>query len=272
MHPTLTEIVNLQREKRSFFLLAGPCVLEDEHMGFDIAGTISDITKQLGIPYVFKASYKKANRTSVNSFTGIGDEKALGILKRIGRELDIPVVTDVHTAKEAVQAAESADILQIPAFLCRQTELLLAAGNTGRVINIKKGQFLSPAAMRFAVEKVRSTGNRHVMITERGTSFGYGDLVVDYRGIPIMQEFDVPVVLDVTHSLQQANQGGVTGGLPHLIETIAKAGIAAGVDGIFLETHPDPTNAKSDGANMLRLNKLEDLLIMLVKVYNAVKK
>ncbi len=271
MHPTLTEILNRQQDKRSFFLLAGPCVLENEQMGFDIARTTRDITKQLGIPYVFKASYKKANRTSINSFTGIGDKKALGILKNIGSELDIPVVTDVHTAEEAVMAAESVDILQIPAFLCRQTELLLAAGNTGRVINIKKGQFLSPAAMRFAVEKVRSIGNRHVMITERGTSFGYGDLVVDYRGIPIMQEFDVPVVLDVTHSLQQPNQGGVTGGLPHLIETIAKAGVAAGADGIFLETHPEPKTAKSDGANMLRLDKLEDLLEKLAKVYKAVK-
>ena len=271
MHPTLTEILNRQQRKRSFFLLAGPCVLEDEQMGFDIAGAIRDITKQLGIPYVFKASYKKANRTSLNSFTGIGDEKALGILKSISQEFDVPVLTDVHTAKEALLAAASADILQIPAFLCRQTELLLAAGNTGRVINIKKGQFLSPAAMRFAVEKVQSTGNGHVMITERGASFGYGDLVVDYRGIPIMQALGVPVVLDVTHSLQQPNQGGVTGGLPHLIEIIAKAGIAAGVDGIFLETHPEPAKAKSDGANMLRLDKLEGLLEKLVKVFNAVK-
>ncbi len=270
MHPILTEILNRKQGKRSFFLLAGPCVLEDEHIGFDIAGTIRDITKKLGIPYVFKASYKKANRTSLNSFTGIGDETALGILKSIGQEFDVPVITDVHTAEEATMAADFVDILQIPAFLCRQTELLLAAGNTGRVINIKKGQFLSPAAMRFAVEKVRSTGNGHVLITERGTSFGYGDLVVDYRGIPIMQEFDVPVVLDVTHSLQQPNQGGVTGGLPHLIETIAKAGIAAGVNGIFLETHPEPVEAKSDGANMLRLDKLKGLLEKLVGVYNAV--
>ncbi len=271
MHPILTELLNRQQEKRSFFLLAGPCVLEDEQMGFDIAGTIRNIAKQLGIPYVFKASYKKANRSSLNSFTGIGDEKALGLIKSIGKELDIPVVTDVHTAEEAVQAAESVDILQIPAFLCRQTELLLAAGKTGRVVNIKKGQFLSPLAMRFAVEKVHSTGNSHVLITERGTSFGYGDLVVDYRGIPIMQELKVPVVLDVTHSLQQPNQGsGVTGGLPHLIETIAKAGIAAGADGIFIETHPDPAKAKSDGANMLRLDMLEDLLEKLIRVYNAV--
>ncbi len=272
MHETLKKIFADQTgRQRQFFLLAGPCVLEDEDMGYAIAGQIAGLTKKLDIPYVFKASYKKANRTRLDSFTGIGDKRALEVLQGIGKRFDIPVITDIHTAEEARRAAEYADILQIPAFLCRQTELLVAAGETGRVINIKKGQFLSPQAMRFAVEKVAATGNQHTMLTERGTTFGYGDLVVDYRGIPLMQDYNVPVVLDVTHSLQQPNQGaGVTGGLPHLIETIAKAGIAAGVDGLFIETHPEPEKAKSDGANMLKLSKLESLLEKLVRVRAAI--
>ncbi len=272
MHETLKKIfADPTGRQRQFFLLAGPCVLEDEEMGYAIAGEIADMAKKLCIPYVFKASYKKANRTRLDSFTGIGDKRALEVLRDIGKHLDIPVITDIHTAEEAMLAAEYADILQIPAFLCRQTELLIAAGETGRVINIKKGQFLSPQAMAFAVEKVASTGNQHTMLTERGTTFGYGDLVVDYRSIPVMQGFNVPVVLDVTHSLQQPNQGaGVTGGLPHLIETIAKAGIAAGVDGLFIETHPEPKKAKSDGANMLKLSELEDLLKKLVRIREAV--
>lgn len=272
MHQTLRTIFAAAKSRQGqFFLLAGPCVLEDEEMGFAIAEEITGIAKKFDIPYVFKASYKKANRTRLDSFTGIGDLRALAILRDIGARYDIPVITDIHTAEEARLAAGYADILQIPAFLCRQTALLLAAGETGRVINIKKGQFLSPQAMRFAVEKITSTGNPHTMLTERGTTFGYGDLVVDYRGIPVMQGFDVPVVLDVTHSLQQPNQGaGVTGGLPHLIETMAKAGIAAGADGLFIETHPEPAKAMSDGANMLQLSKLEELLTKLVNIRKAI--
>lgn len=272
MHKTLKKIfAESAGKQRQFFLLAGPCVLEDEDMGYTIAGEIANMANKFDIPYVFKASYKKANRTRLDSFTGIGDKQALEILRDIGKHFDIPVITDVHTAEEARLAAQYADILQIPAFLCRQTELLIAAGETGKVVNIKKGQFLSPQAMRFAVEKVASTKNQHTMLTERGTTFGYGDLVVDFRGIPVMQDFSVPVVLDVTHSLQQPNQGaGVTGGLPHLIETIAKAGIAAGVDGLFIETHPEPKNAKSDGANMLKLSDLEDLLKKLVRIREAI--
>jgi 2-dehydro-3-deoxyphosphooctonate aldolase (KDO 8-P synthase) len=269
MHKTLEGIQ--QKKERNFFLIAGPCVLEGEEMGLAIAEKIKEITSKLNIPYIFKASYKKANRSSLNSFTGIGDERALIIINKIGKHYDIPVLTDIHTHEEAFQAANYVDVLQIPAFLCRQTELLIAAANTGKLINIKKGQFLSASAMKFAVEKIRYTGNNNVWLTERGTTFGYGDLVVDYRGIPAMQEFDVPVVLDVTHSLQQPNQtSGVTGGLPHLIETIAKAGIATGVDGIFIETHPDPSKAKSDGANMLALDKLEELLEKLVRIREAV--
>ncbi|MCF6170621.1 MAG: 3-deoxy-8-phosphooctulonate synthase [Bacteroidales bacterium] len=253
-----------------FFLMAGPCVIEDEYMAFPIAEKILEITDRLKIPYIFKASYKKANRSRMDAFTGIGDNKALKVLRKVGETFDVPVVTDIHTADEAIMAAEFAEVLQIPAFLCRQTELLLAAGRTGKTVNIKKGQFLSGASMRFAVEKVRSTGNEQVMLTERGNMFGYGDLVVDYRNIPEMQRTGVPVVLDVTHSLQQPNRdSGVTGGTPGLIETIAKAGIATGVDGIFLETHPEPGMAKSDGANMLRLDALEDLLKKLVTLSEA---
>ncbi|WP_290372878.1 3-deoxy-8-phosphooctulonate synthase, partial [uncultured Muribaculum sp.] len=236
----------------NFFLLAGPCVIEGEEMALDIAETIANITARLNIPYVFKGSYRKANRSRIDSFTGIGDEKALKILRKVRETFNIPVVTDIHTSEEAAIAAEYVDILQIPAFLCRQTELLVAAAKTGKMVNIKKGQFLSPEAMEFAVRKVIDAGNNQVAITERGTTFGYQDLIVDYRGIPAMQKFGVPVILDATHSLQQPNQpAGVTGGRPDLIETIARAGIATGVDGLFIETHRNPSCAKSDGANML---------------------
>lgn len=255
----------------NFFLLAGPCVIEGEAMAIDIAGKVVEITRRLNIPYVFKGSYRKANRSRLDSFTGIGDLKALEILHKVGQTFSIPVVTDIHTAEEAAMAAEYADILQIPAFLCRQTDLLVAAARTGRMVNIKKGQFLSPEAMRFAVEKVRDAGNPSVAITERGTTFGYQDLIVDYRGIPEMQRNGCPVILDVTHSLQQPNQSaGVTGGKPELIETVARAGIAVGVDGIFIETHQNPAVAKSDGANMLRLDKMETLLEHLTTLRMAV--
>jgi len=255
----------------NFFLLAGPCVIEDEEMAFPIAERIIEITEKLKIPLIFKASFKKANRSRLDSFTGIGDEKALKILGRISEDYNIPVVTDIHTADDAKRAAQYVDVLQIPAFLCRQTDLLIAAAETGRCVNIKKGQFLSGESMRYAVNKVIDTGNDSVMLTERGSMFGYSDLVVDYRNIVEMQKFDVPVILDVTHSLQQPNQsGGVTGGQPELIETIAKAGIAVGVDGIFLETHSEPSIAKSDGANMLKLDLLEDLLANLTAIRKAV--
>ncbi len=271
MNPTLKKIFTPSQKKENFFLIAGPCVLEDEEMGFEIAEKISGICREMNIPYIFKASYKKANRSKLESFSGIGDEIALNLLYDIGKKFDLPVITDVHSYEEAYMAARYADVLQIPAFLCRQTELLVSAGETGRVVNIKKGQFLSPEAMQFAIEKIKSTNNSYVMATERGTTFGYGDLVVDFRGIPIMQSFGVPVVLDVTHSLQQPNQSkGITGGLPHLIGTMARAGIAAGADGLFIETHPNPEKAKSDGANMLKLDKLEGLLESLQKIRQAV--
>ncbi|MBN2175640.1 MAG: 3-deoxy-8-phosphooctulonate synthase [Bacteroidales bacterium] len=256
----------------NFLLIAGPCVIENETMPFEIAGQIKSLTDRLKIPFVFKASYKKANRSKIDSFTGIGDLKGLSILKEVREQLKIPVLTDVHSAEEAERAADYIDVIQIPAFLCRQTDILLAAAHTGKVVNIKKGQFLSPEAMIFAVDKVRESGNDKVWITERGTTFGYQDLVVDYRGIPLMQEMNAPVILDCTHSLQQPNQsGGVTGGRPQLIGTIAKAGIAVGVDGIFIETHPDPSNAKSDGANMLRLDLLEPLLEKLIRIRKAIQ-
>ncbi len=255
-----------------FFLLAGPCVIEDETTPLQIAEQIVEITQRLQIPYVFKASYRKANRSRLDSFRGIGDEKAFRVLERIRREFDIPVITDIHSPREAPMAAEHADILQIPAFLCRQTELLEAAAQTGQTINIKKGQFLSPQAMKFAAQKVIDMGNSRVVLTERGTTFGYNDLIVDMRSIPIMQKTNLPVVLDVTHSLQQPNQtSGVTGGNPEMIETIAKAGMAAGADGLFVETHPNPENALSDGANMLHLNWLEDLLKKLLAIHQALK-
>lgn len=260
------------KNSEMFFLLAGPCVIEGEEMALRIAEHIKGITDRLKIPYVFKGSFKKANRSRLDSFTGIGDEKALKILSKVREEFGIPVVTDIHSPEDALKAAEYVDVLQIPAFLCRQTDLLVAAAKTGKVVNVKKGQFLSPEAMRFTVEKVRESQNPNVMVTERGTTFGYQDLVVDYRGIRIMQqECRCPVVLDVTHSLQQPNQSsGVTGGQPELIETIAKAGIAVGADGIFIETHMEPAQAKSDGANMLRLDLVEGLLEKLVRIRKAV--
>ncbi len=254
----------------NFFLIAGPCVVESEENVFEIACTIKAITDKLQIPFIFKASYRKANRSRLDSFTGIGDEKALEIIKSVKDRLNIPVLTDVHTAEECALAAKYVDVLQIPAFLCRQTDLLIAAANTGKVVNIKKGQFLSAESMKFAVNKVKESGNNNVWLTERGTTFGYQDLVIDYRGIPVMREY-APTVLDITHSLQQPNQtSGVTGGKPELIETVAKAGIAVGVDGIFIETHPNPAQAKSDGANMLRLDLLEGLLTKLIKIRKAI--
>lgn len=255
----------------NFFLLAGPCVIEGEAMALDIAEHVLSLTSSLGIPYVFKGSYRKANRSRIDSFTGIGDIKALEILRKVRETFNIPVVTDIHTAEEAGMAAEYVDILQIPAFLCRQTDLIVAAARTGRMVNIKKGQFLSPEAMRHAVQKVRDAGNSQVAVTERGTTFGYQDLIVDYRGIPEMQKNGCPVILDVTHSLQQPNQtAGVTGGRPEMIETIARAGIAVGADGIFIETHRDPSVAKSDGANMLRLDRMGTLLSHLTAIRAAV--
>lgn len=256
----------------NFFLLAGPCVIEGEDMALRIAEKITEITTRLQIPYVFKGSYRKANRSRLDSFTGIGDEKALKILRKVGETFGMPTVTDIHETHEAAMAAEYVDVLQIPAFLCRQTDLLVAAARTGKIVNIKKGQFLSPGAMQFAAQKVVDAGNRQVMLTERGTTFGYTDLVVDYRGIPQMQALGFPVVMDVTHSLQQPNQtSGVTGGMPALIETIAKAAIAVGADGLFIETHPEPAVAKSDGANMLQLDLLEGLLTRLVRIREAIK-
>lgn len=255
----------------NFFLLAGPCVIEGEEMALDIAEKMVKITSRLDIPYVFKGSYRKANRSRIDSFTGIGDEKALKVLKKVRDTFGIPVVTDIHAAEEAAMAAEYVDILQIPAFLCRQSDLLIAAAKTGKVVNIKKGQFLAPDAMKFAAQKVIESGNNQVLLTDRGTTFGYQDLIIDYRGIPKMQETGCPVILDITHSLQQPNTtSGVTGGLPHLIETVAKAGIAVGVDGIFMETHQNPSVAKSDGANMLPLAQVESLLEKLVRIRQAV--
>ena len=254
-------------ESGNFFLIAGPCAVESREVCFEVAERMIEICDKWQIPYIFKASYKKANRSRLDSFTGIGDDLALGVLKEIRDKFEIPVLTDVHTTAEIEKASLSVDVLQIPAFLCRQTELLVAAAKSGKHVNIKKGQFMSPEAMNFAVEKVKQSGNPNVWLTERGTTFGYQDLVVDFRNIPIMQRFDVPVVLDCTHSLQKPNQSsGVTGGSPELIETIAKAGIAVGCDGIFMETHPNPKNAKSDGANMIQLDKIEEILLKLVKI------
>jgi 2-dehydro-3-deoxyphosphooctonate aldolase (KDO 8-P synthase) len=268
----ISRIPNIKHtDSGNFFLLAGPCVIEGEEMALSIAEKIVELSDKYKIPFIFKGSYRKANRSRLDSFTGIGDEKALKILKKVRDTFNIPVVTDIHTEEEARLAAEYVDVLQIPAFLCRQTELLIAAANTGKVINIKKGQFLSAEAMQFAAQKCIDAGNDKVMLTERGTTFGYGDLVVDYRGLPKMQKLGFPVILDVTHSLQQPNQtSGVTGGEPEMIETIAKAGIAVGTDGIFIETHADPSQAKSDGANMLQLDLLDDLLGKLVKIRKAV--
>lgn len=256
--------------KDGFFLMAGPCVIEDERMPFEIAERLVDITKRLGLEFIFKASYRKANRSRLDSFTGIGDEKGLKILGEIREKYNIPVVTDIHSAEEAERAARFVDVIQIPAFLCRQTDILVAAAKTGKVVNIKKGQFLSPEAMRFAMDKVADSGNEKIVLTDRGTMFGYHDLIVDFRSIPIMKSFGVPVVMDITHSLQQPNQSsGVSGGMPEMIASIAKAAIAVGADGIFMETHPDPTKAKSDGANMLPLSEVENLLSTLLKIKKA---
>jgi 2-dehydro-3-deoxyphosphooctonate aldolase (KDO 8-P synthase) len=255
----------------TFFLVAGPCVVESEELVMEVADKVSAITRKLGIPYIFKASYRKANRTSAGSFTGLGDDTGLELIKKTAQHFKLPSTTDIHSEKDASLAANYVDVLQIPAFLCRQTELLLAAGETGKIVNVKKGQFVSGESMRFAVEKIQRTGNNKILLTERGTTFGYQDLVVDYRNIPAMQQAGAPVVMDCTHSLQQPNQAsGITGGNPQLIGTIAKAAIAAGADGLFIETHPNPACAKSDGANMLRLDLLEDLLVKLVKLRKAV--
>jgi 2-dehydro-3-deoxyphosphooctonate aldolase (KDO 8-P synthase) len=255
----------------NFFLMAGPCVVESEDITRHIAHRLQQITNRLQIPFIFKASYRKANRTRLDSFTGVGDEKALTILSNVGKEFHLPLVTDIHESAEAAIAAEYVDVLQIPAFLCRQTDLLVAAARTGKTVNVKKGQFLAPESMKFAVNKIRESGNDKIILTERGTMLGYQDIVVDYRGIPVMKSFNVPVVMDITHSLQQPNQtSGVTGGKPELIATIAKAAIAVGADGIFLETHPNPAEALSDGANMLHLDHVEELLKQLIKIRHAV--
>ena len=258
--------------QQNFFLMAGPCVIEGEEMAMDIAEKLVEITGRLHIPYIFKGSYRKANRSRLDSFTGIGDEKALKILRTVHETFNIPVVTDIHESCEAAMAAEYVDVLQIPAFLCRQTDLLVAAAKTGKIVNIKKGQFLSPESMKFAADKVLEAGNPNVMLTERGTTFGYTDLIVDYRGIPEMRALGYPVIMDATHSLQQPNQtSGVTGGMPQLIETIAKAAIVVGADGLFIETHQNPSVAKSDGANMLRLDLVEGLLKKLVRIREAIQ-
>nr|WP_068889380.1 3-deoxy-8-phosphooctulonate synthase [Pedobacter panaciterrae] len=259
------------QESGNFFLMAGPCAIEGEEIAMRIAEKIVTITDKLQIPYIFKGSYRKANRSKGDSFTGIGDEKALKILEKVSKTFGVPTVTDIHESSEAAMAAAYVDVLQIPAFLCRQTDLLIAAAKTNKIVNVKKGQFLSAGSMKFAVEKIVEAGNNKVILTDRGNTFGYQDLIVDYRGLPEMQSFGVPVVMDCTHSLQQPNQSsGVTGGKPALIETIAKAAIAVGADGLFIETHPDPANAKSDGANMLHLDLLEDLLVKLIRVRKAV--
>lgn len=269
MNPTINKLKHT--DSNNFFLMAGPCVIEDESMAYPIAERLIEISEKLKLPYIFKASFKKANRTRLDSFTGIGDDFALSILREVGERYNIPVVTDIHTSEDAKRASQYVDILQIPAFLSRQTDLLIAAGETGRYVNIKKGQFLSGGSMKFAVEKVRNTGNKKVMLTERGSMFGYGDLVVDYRNIVEMRKFEVPVILDITHSLQQPNQTkGVTGGQPELIETISRAGIAVGIDGIFMETHPEPKKAQSDGENMLPLDAVENLLTRLVQLKEVV--
>lgn len=268
----MTEILTASKSE-NFFLLAGPCVIEGEQMAMDIAGHICEVTRKLDIPYVFKGSYRKANRSRIDSFTGIGDIKALEILKKVRDTYGVPVVTDIHLPEEAAMAAQYVDVLQIPAFLCRQTDLLVAAARTGKMVNIKKGQFLSPQAMAFAVQKVRDAGNDDVAITERGTTFGYQDLVVDFRGVPEMKQNNCPVIVDATHSLQQPNQtAGVTGGLPHLIETMCRAAIAVGADGLFIETHQDPSVAKSDGANMLPLDKIDGLLSRLTELRMTINK
>jgi 2-dehydro-3-deoxyphosphooctonate aldolase (KDO 8-P synthase) len=272
MHPFLSPLFTKQDlSANNFFLMAGPCVVENEQIVMDIAERVIKISGDLKIPVIFKASYRKANRSRLDSFSGIGDITALEILKKVRDTFQVPVVTDIHAAEEAEMAAEYVDVLQIPAFLCRQTDILVAAAKTGKVVNVKKGQFLSPEAMVFAVYKLKQSGNSNIMLTDRGTMFGYHDLIVDYRAIPTMQALEVPVVLDCTHSLQQPNQpSGVTGGNPQMIETIARCGIAAGADGLFIETHPDPAKAMSDGANMLHLDLLEPLMKKLVALRQVV--
>jgi len=272
MEKHLTDLFSKQKyDGNNFFLIAGPCVVENEAMVMDIAEKVSGICARLEIPYIFKASYRKANRTASSSFTGIGDKAALELIKQVGATFSIPTTTDIHTAAEAAMAAEYVDILQIPAFLCRQTDLLIAAAKTGKIVNVKKGQFLSGPSMKFAVEKINAAGNDKVGLIERGNTFGYTDLVVDYRNITWMKQIEVPVIMDCTHALQQPNQSaGVTGGNPELIETIAKAAIATGADGLFIETHPNPAVAKSDGANMLKLDLLEKLLEKLVRIRKAI--
>jgi 2-dehydro-3-deoxyphosphooctonate aldolase (KDO 8-P synthase) len=266
----IPKITNLHSDR--FFLIAGPCAIEGEEMALRIADQIKTITERLSIPYIFKGSFKKANRSRLDSFSGIGDEKALKILEKVGRELEVPTLTDIHKEEDAALAAAHVDVLQIPAFLVRQTDLLVAAAQTNKFINLKKGQFMSPESMRFAVQKVKDSGNEKTWITDRGTQFGYQDLIMDFRGIPVMQQF-APTILDITHSLQQPNQSsGVTGGRPESIDTLAKAGIAVGIDGLFLETHPDPQKAKSDGANMLQLDRLEGLLTRWAALKDAVNK
>jgi len=258
-------------KSNQFFLIAGPCVVESEDLIMEVAEKVSTLCKQFEIPYIFKSSYRKANRTSASSFMGIGDEAAMELIRKTGEKYQVPTTSDIHAHEEAAIAAKYVDILQIPAFLCRQTDLLIAAAETGKIVNVKKGQFLSGPSMKFAVEKIKNAGNDKVGLIERGNTFGYQDLVVDYRNITWMKEINVPVIMDCTHSLQQPNQtGGITGGNPELIETIAKAAIATGADGLFIETHPDPASAKSDGANMLRLDLLEPLLEKLVRLRQAV--
>lgn len=273
IHIYMIQIPQLKHtDSSNFFLMAGPCAIEGEDMALQIAERIITITDRYKIPYIFKGSYRKANRSRLDSFTGIGDEKALKILEKVGKTFGVPTVTDIHESHEAAMAAAYVDVLQIPAFLCRQTDLLVAAAHTGKIVNVKKGQFLSAASMKFAVDKITESGNPNVILTDRGNTFGYQDLIVDFRGIPEMRSMGVPVVMDVTHSLQQPNQSsGVTGGKPQLIETIAKAAIAVGADGLFIETHPDPKNAKSDGANMLPLDLLEDLMIKLTRIREAIR-
>jgi 2-dehydro-3-deoxyphosphooctonate aldolase (KDO 8-P synthase) len=262
---------NQSYDPQNFFLIAGPCVVESEELVMEVANDVYNTCKKLGIPYIFKASYRKANRTSASSFTGIGDEPAMQLVKKVGETFNLPTTSDIHAHEEAAVAAKYIDILQIPAFLCRQTDLLVAAAETGKIVNVKKGQFVSGDAMKFAVDKIRKAGNDKVMLTERGTTFGYQDLIVDYRNIPVMSSHGVPVVMDCTHSLQQPNQtSGITGGNPLMIGTIAKAAIATGAHGLFIETHPNPSCAMSDGANMLQLDKLEALLVQLVKIRKAV--